>query len=111
MWKDSCRLRFSAYPTSDQPLRQRVIGRLTADPEEFDLKLFRKAGLMAEFTTLFVKRISNWPEGDQPKPTQVVADLRYELDKAWTRWASIPDALRPIFDERYESKSATNRQR
>jgi hypothetical protein len=101
---DNLLLRFSVYPTADQPLRQRVIGRLVAELEEFDLKMYRKAGMTAKFTTLLAERIIEWREGDEPTTVHVVAEVRVKLDEILRRLAGVPAALQPIFDERRNAR-------
>jgi hypothetical protein len=99
--EDHCHFAFQAWPTSDPELRRRAIERLVQTPREFGLKLFFKSSAVAgqKWTRMCREDVAKWPEDEEPDSEKVVEQVAQKLEEVWTRFAGVPDALRPILEE------------
>lgn len=104
-WGFSCEedhLQFWCGPwnTSDNSLRERVIERLTRDPQEFGMSRGRTS---AGWTQLLRTVPARWDDGP-PDDEQLLEAVRRQIDQSWQQAARVGDALRPIIAE-WEAKS------
>jgi len=98
--EDHCHFAFQVWPVSDGELRRQVVERLVRTPKEFGLKLFFKssAGAGQKWTQMCREDVARWDEETGPDD-DVLQHVRDKLDETWSRFAPLPDALRPIFED------------
>ena len=95
---DAARLCFwaGAWSAPDEPMRQKVIERLTSNPGEFR---FHRSKATEKWVELDRDTVLEWHEQEIPDEDQIAAKVRAKLDELEQRLAGVPEALRPIFEQ------------
>lgn len=93
----------SAWPTTHPALREKVIGRLTADPKEFGFQL-RSKSTSEMFTQFGTQPIGRWSEEKGPEEDEVLAAVKKKLDDLKLRLSSLPAAIEPLIEQWKHSK-------
>lgn len=86
-----------AWPTTDVPLRKRVLERLLESEPEFGFKQFFKKSFGDRWTRIRKQMIHTWDEEDEPDADEIRKKASKTLDQVWAEVANVPAALKPIF--------------
>jgi hypothetical protein len=97
--KNSCSSFLSVRPTTDNGLRQRVIERITQDPNEFGLTTFfkNKSNMGTRYTNLGRQAVVSWKDDDEPDLDKLEKAVRRRLDEIAERVTNVPQVLRALF--------------
>lgn len=98
--KNGCSSFLSVRPTMDDKLRQRVIDRLTNDPNEFGLNTFfkDKSNMGTRFTNLGRRGVLNWKGEGDPDQEKLAKRVRRRLDELAANVAELPSVIQEVLD-------------
>jgi hypothetical protein len=92
-----CYVSIEVGPSNQQSKRLQLIELLRQHGEPFGIKLKRK--ITGTYTRLCSVNLVRWDEDQEVPVEEISTRFRKVLDELYTRFVSLPEALRPMFDE------------